>query len=345
MLKRGDTHDGYEMIRSIGRGGFGEVWLCRQQMTGSYQALKFIPFHASQRLLKEHQALLQYKEASQKINSPHIVRIEHISKTQDGLFYIMPLAGGIGAKQVPPEHPDWKPHTLSAHIQARKNEPTWFSPKEIVALFSPILKALQVLSESGIAHRDIKPDNILFFKKNIALGDISLLGKNTATLTKIGTPGYSPPSWFAGHPDMYGAAATLYVLLTGNQPDKMGREAFKWPPQGLSKNERKHWEYWHTLIERAISDASSEYFPDFVQFRNAFEKHFNSSPETNPDEIDLPSAAVGAVGALGIVALGALAVQAFKRKPQQQAANKPTPKTQCGQLIPSNPCRIKKRPL
>jgi hypothetical protein len=75
-----------------------------------------------------------------------------------------------------------------------------------------------------------------------------------------------------GHPDMYGAATTLYSVLTGNPPDKMGRANFKWPPQGeqsLSLDERNAWLRFHSVIRRAIDERPAERFADFTAFVRA----------------------------------------------------------------------------
>jgi len=265
-LHADQIYDGYRLIRFLGRGGFAEVWLCQSEAVGDFRAFKWIPTTGSDHLEKEHEALVLYRKAVSQIRSPHLVPIEHINRNQDGLFYIMPLADGEPS-ELPPTDPAWLPTSLLSLIQARCETPTWFSSPEIHALILPLLGALQTLSDAGLVHRDVKPENILFFGGHPCLGDISLLGADAAHITRRGTPGYSSPSWYQeGLPDMYAAAVTLYTLLTGNPPDKMGRAAFTWPPQGedsLSESERAEWRRLHAVIRRATEEKVGERFVDF----------------------------------------------------------------------------------
>ncbi len=270
MLHPGESLDGYRLIRPIGSGGFGEVWLCQSDAMGDFRALKFIPATNSGHLEKEFDAVRKYRSAAGQLQSPAIMSIEHVNRRADGLFYVMPLSDGYGDSD--PTSPAWYPLTMAVLIERRRTEPTWFSSEEIRALMAPILQALQLLSNAGLVHRDVKPENILFLNGVSCLGDMSLLGNDSIELTRRGTPGYSAPSWFVetgGHPDMYGAAMTLYAILSGNPPDKMGRAAFRWPPQGeksLSTVERKTWLAMHASIRRAVEDRASERFADFLSF-------------------------------------------------------------------------------
>ena len=276
MLHPGETLDGYRLIRPIGSGGFGEVWLCQSDAVGDFRALKFIPATSTGRLEKEFDSVCKYRAAATQLRSPSIMPIEHVNRRSDGLFYIMPLSDGYGVQD--PTHPEWYPLTLAAIIEGRRREAAWLSSEEIRNLITPILQALQLLSDAGLVHRDVKPENILFVNGFPCLGDISLLGNDSSNLTQRGTPGYSAPSWFVesgGHPDMYGSAMTLYAILTGNPPDKMGRAAFRWPPQGeqsLSAMEREAWLAIHRAIRRAVEDRPAERFVDFVSFQRSLQK-------------------------------------------------------------------------
>ena len=273
MLKPGDILDGYHVIRSIGSGGFGEVWLCRSEAIGDYRAIKFIPTSNPRLLEKELDALIRYRQVASQLRSPFLMPIEHINRTDAGLFYVMPLADGFGSTN--PGEATWVPQTLATIIEVRAQERKWFASEEIISNMVPLLEGLQVLSDAGLIHRDVKPENILKLHGQICLCDISLLGEDTQNITRRGTPGYSAPSWYlesGGHPDQYGAATTLYTLMTGNAPDKLGRSNFRWPPQGensLSPEERSEWLRLHRLILRATSDEVSERFRDFKAMSRA----------------------------------------------------------------------------
>jgi len=323
--------DGYHLIRFLGRGGFGEVWLCRSGATGSYHAIKFISGRDPELLEKEHHSLTLYRNAASRLRSPHLVPIEHINRHDAGLFYVMPLADGVTATD--PADPAWEPLSLATVIGARSNAASWFSGSEIIGLILPILDALQTLSDAGLVHRDVKPENILFFGGSPCLGDISLLGEDAAVITRRGTPGYATPSWYRdGLPDMYGAAATLYTLLTGNPPDKMGRAAFLWPPEGepsLPESERANWKRHHAVIRRATEEKVGERYVDFRTMAAAVSGAVEtaSPPLTVPPPAlpsatrSKPSAAPRMAVAFGILIVAAFAIYAVTRpgKPENRS--------------------------
>jgi len=271
MLHPGDAFDGYRLIRRIGSGGFGEVWLCRSDTIGDLKALKFVTADRPEMLEKELGSLIRYRQAANDLRSPHLMPIEHINRTADGLFYIMPLADGHGAAN--PEDPEWVPWTFERMVHERQG--AWFSSKDIAELMAPVLDGLQAISGAGLVHRDVKPSNILFLGGRPCLADISLLGEDSGSITRRGTPGYAAPSWYVesgGSPDMFGAATTLYTLLTGNAPDKLGRSRFWWPPQGeasLPPEEHLEWKRLHAVIRRAVEEKPGERFVDFRAFGEA----------------------------------------------------------------------------
>jgi len=89
-------------------------------------------------------------------------------------------------------------------------------------------------------------------------------------------------------------------MLTGNAPDKMGRAAFRWPPQGeasFSAAERREWLRFHQVIRRAIDDRPAERFLDFSTFGyrlnqggvDAGSDSDYTEPTGEPSPLDLPS--------------------------------------------------------
>lgn len=266
--------DGYLLRRIIGSGGFGEVWLCEPVLTpGLWKAFKWVPSNHRDKLDRELQALLRYQRAMLKHASRWLMRIEHVNRTEDGLFYIMPLADGIGTAA--PDSDEWKPASLWHVMEQHKANGTWFTEDEIVAVMDPVLQGLQEISDLGLLHRDLKPENILFIQDIPVIADLSLLGEDLPHPSWRGTPGFAAPSWYlesGGHPDQYGAAATLFSLMTGNAPDKMGRAVYRWPPGGeksLSKPQRKRWLAMQQVVYRATHETPSERFLDFSAMRIA----------------------------------------------------------------------------
>lgn len=287
----GDILDGYRLIRLIGRGGFGEVWLCQIEATDEFRAFKLIPSVDVEKLERELDALKRYRSVAVNLHSPHLLQIEHVNRTRDGLFYTMPLADGMTNGE--PISSDWEPKTLATLIRQQRNAPNWFSGKEISDIMVPLVSVVEKLNDAGVVHRDIKPENILFINGCPCLGDVGLLTQDSATLSRKGTPGYSAPSWYletGGKPDMWGLATTLYMLLTGNVPDKIGRAIYLYPPQGKEAVDANEWDRLHQIILRAMAGEASERFVRLADFGSALRDshHAISSFSKNPKHRPAP---------------------------------------------------------
>jgi serine/threonine protein kinase len=270
MLEADLVLDGYRLLRPIGRGGFGEVWLCQVEATGEYRALKYLPSSNVDHLERELAALIRYRTEATRLQCPYLLPIEHVNRTDDGLFYSMQLADGLGVSD--PRSPEWRPKTLAALIRERRGAPSWFSAREIQATIVPLATAAQALSDAGVAHRDIKPENILFVEGRPCLGDISLLTDGANVATSRGTPGYAAPRWYlesGGNPDMWGLASTLYSTATGNPPDKLGRASYLWPPQGAESVEKRIWNRFHRIIFQGTAEKPGDRFLDLDALADA----------------------------------------------------------------------------
>ena len=203
----------YELIRLIGRGAYGEVWLARA-ITGVYRAVKIIsrskfseagPFEREFRGLKEF-AAISVKEPSQ-------LAVLHVGRNEAAgfFYYVMELADDVrGGGEFDPA--TYRPDTLAR----RRAEHCRLSAAEGTAIGIALAQALAALHSRGLVHRDIKPANIVFAGGQPKLADIGLVATAAGALTYVGTDGYIPPEG-PGTPaaDVYSLGRVLYELTTG----------------------------------------------------------------------------------------------------------------------------------
>ena len=187
--------DGYQLLKEVGSGSCGRVFQVKNILSGEIFALKIFPEQGS---LAERE--LQAVRLYQKIEHPNLIRIHHVGKTGDKLFYTM----------------DWCENSLAE----RK-----ISPEELLSMAKKLTGALAALHKNGLIHRDIKPDNIFFRNGEIVLGDIGLVTQQ-ANATFAGSPGFLAPSLLNGktipneYTDCYALAKTFYCGLSGQGPEK-----------------------------------------------------------------------------------------------------------------------------
>ncbi len=250
------------------------MWLAYAEATNAPVALKVLDQGSAQSSVLELEAVKTYKKLALAGGESGLMSIDHVGLVEGKVFYVMPLADGEDPA-VSPEDAAWKARTLSGDIARQRHAPAWFTPGEIAAWLAPICSAAQTLANAGLVHRDIKPDNLLFFRGQPVLSDVSLLRADTHTVTRIGTPGYSAPTWYVetgGKLDMFSLAATLFTFLTGNPPDKLGRATFRWPPQGeasLDPLAHTAWLHFHRIILRATHEEATERYLTFAALGDA----------------------------------------------------------------------------
>lgn len=270
----------YEIIRKIGAGGYGIVYLARLKNRAGYLALKVI---ASKGMEREKKALEKYLKISEK---SCMVEIVDCGSTKEFLYYCTPLADSLD-ENFQPEDFRWQPKSLQNLIERKLegSSTVWFSHSEILDMISPVFDAAIVLGENKLLHRDIKPDNVLFFCGEAKLADFGLVEQDVRSLSNIGTPLYIAPSWYVnkgGNPDAYGIAATLYTLISGNLPDTLGRPAYRFPEKEVPERDRERWLHWHRCILRAISENPADRYVSLKAFKDAvFSDDFESSKTYN----------------------------------------------------------------
>lgn len=214
----------YLILRKLGQGGMGQVYLARQQSLKREVALKLLrnDLNTNPTALKRFQG---EAEAVARVTHANIVQVYAIGE-HDGLRYMaLEYVDGRNLRE----------------FLARKGPPEL--PVALL-IIRQIAAALQRASELGIVHRDIKPENILLTRKvEVKVTDFGLSryfagaddGPAAVNLTQsgvtLGTPLYMSPEQVKGltvdhRSDIYSFGVTCYHLLAGQPPFK-GATAFE----------------------------------------------------------------------------------------------------------------------
>jgi WD40 repeat protein len=222
----------HEMIRCIGEGSYGAVWLARNIM-GEPRAVKVVhrsrfreDAHAYER---EFKGIRLYEPISRSHES--LVPVLHVGRDDaEGYFYyVMELADDVNGQRVSStaaattEEPGgrveplawaatYEPKTLRSELKKRGRLP----PDDCVAFGVALATALEQLHKNGLKHRDIKPSNIVFIHGRPMLADIGLVTDMEASLSFVGTWGYVPVEGFGTvSGDIFSLGKVLYEICTG----------------------------------------------------------------------------------------------------------------------------------
>jgi tetratricopeptide (TPR) repeat protein len=203
----------HDLLRCIGRGSYGEVWLARNVLS-TYCAVKIVyrsTFDSDRPYEREFEGLKKFEPVSRTHESQ--VALLHVGRNDpEGYFYhIMELGDDQHTgQQIDPER--YEPRTLRSELKARERLPF----EDCVNIGLALTTALDHLHQHGLIHRDIKPSNIIFVNGRPKLADIGLVATLDATCSFVGTEGYLPPEG-PGTPqaDLYSLGKVLYELSTG----------------------------------------------------------------------------------------------------------------------------------
>lgn len=196
----------YQLLRCVGRGGFGEVWLARNVVTEDYHAVKVLAEHCS----LEVEGVRRYTEQVKSLAG--LVPIKEVGKTDRGFYYVMPLADDVKGGAAIRALDRYEPRTLA---WCCKNKPPLMT-EEIAHLGIHLLGILEDLHETGLTHCDVKPANIIAVDGEWMLSDIGLMTRTDHFPTGRGTLEFLPPERRCDHSaDLYALAKTLFLLATG----------------------------------------------------------------------------------------------------------------------------------
>ena len=113
----------FDLLRPIGSGGFGEVWLARNRTTGRLCAVKVISLQSpgqADPAAREISSLTRL-EANSRCRHPNLLQIQHVGKTATHLFYVMDAADDISGEPAS-DKPDYRPATLQNVLQEGKGD-------------------------------------------------------------------------------------------------------------------------------------------------------------------------------------------------------------------------------
>ena len=221
---------GYCLLRIIGEGGYGTVWMATVPGGRDPCALKIVKFKEGDRsgFDRERRAieLIQRLTVASKFLVP-VDRIE-VHEQHGFLSYVMPLADDVtGRRNL--DRDDYKPRTLSSELALRGRLPV----EDCIAITKRVLGALKVLHAKGLIHRDIKPGNVIYLRGKPVLADFGLVAHERSDISQNGSPSNFPPEGVgAATGDLYAVAVLLYRLATNSPAEKFPT------PFGSVKDER-----------------------------------------------------------------------------------------------------------
>jgi serine/threonine protein kinase len=202
----------YRIEKLLGAGGMGEVYLARDTKLDRMIALKVLPWH----FLADADRIARFQRearALSSLNHPNLITIYEVGEANGLHFIAMEFVQG---------------DTLSS---LRKT----LSLKALLAIVGEVAEALAAAHQSGVVHRDIKPDNVMVrpdgYVKVLDFGLVKLMevssegldAANTQLGVAMGTLSYMSPEQAAGEPidhrtDIWSLGVVLYELVTGQRP-------------------------------------------------------------------------------------------------------------------------------
>ncbi|HPF39400.1 MAG TPA: serine/threonine-protein kinase [Phycisphaerae bacterium] len=193
----------YDLTQFIASGGFGEVWLAQERLTGQRRAVKLLDKSHASRSHREIEGVRQYQCCSNA--HPHLLQILTVGETDSHYYYVMETADC----DYQATNDGYVPRTLRTYIE----ESNQLDVRGGLTICSKLLSALERLHGQNLAHFDVKPENILFVDGEPKIADLSLFGAKDRETVRAGTVGYRTPTGEAD--DLYAVGRVLYELVTG----------------------------------------------------------------------------------------------------------------------------------
>ena len=342
-LADGATFAGYTIVRMLGSGGMGEVYLAQHPRLPRRDALKVLP--ASVSADNEYrQRFNREADIAATLWHPHIVGVHDRGDFEGQLWISMDYVDGTDAARL-----------------MRERFPKGMAKAEVAEIVMAVAEALDYAHERDLLHRDVKPANILLSHpgsgdQRILLADfgiarwVSDISGLTETNMTVGTVSYAAPEQLMGarldgRADQYALAATAFHLLTGSPPFQHSNPAvvisqhLSAAPPAISAH-RPELSAVDPVFAKAMSKDPKDRFERCADFARAFAHRLDAAPTGDVGTTLAPAATppkrsmlragvvVPAILAVLLVAAITVAVMEFRRADRPEAptttANAPT---------------------
>jgi serine/threonine protein kinase len=206
----------YTIERELPRGGMSRVFLANENALGRKVVIKVLAPELAATLSAE-----RFKREimlAARLQHPHIVPLLHAGQAGGSLYYTMPFVDGES-------------------LRDRMSRDRQMSIADVSRILGEVASALGYAHEEGVVHRDMKPENVLFFHGQAVVLDFGIAKALSASTTNdenagritqrgmsLGTPVYIAPEQAAGDPDLdhradiYALGVVTYEMLCGHPP-------------------------------------------------------------------------------------------------------------------------------
>ncbi len=259
-MPRAPSIPDFTVIRRIGGGGYGEVWLGRS-ITGVLRAIKIIRrdrFEDDRPFYRELDGITRFQRAVR--DQPRQLALLHVGRDDVAgqFYYVMELADDADTGlDIDPER--YVPLTLKELLTRRRQLPA----TDCLRLAAELASALGELHRAGLLHRDIKPSNIILVDGHAKLADIGLIASTDQTVSSVGTPEYAAPEGTgSARADLYSLGKVIYELATGLDPSRFP----DLPPDTANRPDASELMELNEILLRACHHDPAHRYPDAEHF-------------------------------------------------------------------------------